>query len=59
MRRTQAIFRHASRIVLGNFTLRSDATVVRHPDRYSDKRGERMWATVTEMLAQGETRRAS
>jgi DNA polymerase I len=55
---TQEILRRASRIVLNpytgkldGFTLRSDATIVRYPDRYTDKRGERMWAIVTNELA--------
>jgi DNA polymerase-1 len=55
---TQEILRRASRIVLNPYTgkldgfaLRSDATIVRYPDRYSDKRGEPMWAIVTNELA--------
>jgi DNA polymerase I len=54
----QEILRRASRVVLNPYTgeldgfaLRSDATVVRHPARYSDKRGERMWTIVTDKLA--------
>jgi hypothetical protein len=35
----------ASRVVLSGFELRSDAKVVRHPDRYTDPRGERIPAT--------------
>ena len=40
----------ASQLVLGGFTLRSDAKVVRHPDRYMDPRGQRMWEAVTRIL---------
>ena len=51
----QELMRRASRVVLnptgGNFTLRSDATIVRYPDRYSDKRGKRMWSVVSQQLA--------
>lgn len=47
---TQAVMAEASAIVLGGFRLRSDAKVVRHPERYSDPRGERMWNTVHEIL---------
>lgn len=61
---TQEILRRAWRIVLNpytgkldGFTLRSDATIVRYPDRYSDKRGERMWAIVNDKLAIINTRR--
>ena len=32
------------------FELRSDATFVRFPDRYSDKRGVAMWSTVCRLL---------
>jgi DNA polymerase I-like protein with 3'-5' exonuclease and polymerase domains len=51
----QELMRRASRVVLnptgGNFTLRSDATIVRYPDRYSDMRGKRMWSVVLQQLA--------
>jgi len=36
--------------VLGGFELRSDAKIVRHPERYMDPRGKRMWETVVEIL---------
>jgi DNA polymerase I-like protein with 3'-5' exonuclease and polymerase domains len=49
---TQEKMAAASRIVLDGFELRSDAKVVGHPDRYSDPRGEQMWATVTRLLAE-------
>jgi DNA polymerase I len=47
---TQDAMAEASRIVLAGFELRSEANVVRYPDRYSDPRGEMMWATVMEIL---------
>jgi hypothetical protein len=40
----------ASRIVLDGFPLKTDATVVRYPDRYSDPRGEVMWNRVWEII---------
>jgi hypothetical protein len=40
----------ASRVVLGGFELRSKVRVVRHPSRYMDPRGERMWNTVGRVL---------
>jgi len=40
----------ASADVLAGFTLRTDATVYRHPDRYMDPRGTRMWRTVMDLL---------
>ncbi|HYO70289.1 MAG TPA: DNA polymerase [Archangium sp.] len=48
--RTQGAMADASRMVLSGFELRSDAKVVRHPSRYMDERGERMWNTVWELL---------
>jgi hypothetical protein len=47
---TQAAMIEASREVLAGFELRSDAKIVRHPDRYSDPRGVAMWETVTRLL---------
>jgi hypothetical protein len=43
--------REASELVLPGFPLRADAKVVRHPDRYLDERGRRMWETVWGLLA--------
>jgi hypothetical protein len=47
---TQAAMAEASRVVLNGFELRSDAEIVRWPDRYVDKRGVRMWETITGIL---------
>jgi hypothetical protein len=47
---TQQAMREASELVLPGFPLRTDAKVVRHPDRYEDERGRRMWAAVTALL---------
>ena len=41
----------ASQIVLDGFELRTDADIVRWPDRYCDPRGEVMWGTVAELVA--------
>ena len=52
-----AIFRahramaRASRDLLDGFELRTDSTTVVAPDRYRDKRGATMWATVMGLLA--------
>jgi hypothetical protein len=48
---TQEAMAAASRTVLDGFELRSDAKIVRHPDRYMDPRGERMWGAVQGILA--------
>jgi DNA polymerase I len=47
----QGLMAEASREVLNGFELRSDVTVVRHPDRYADKRGKVMWEKVMKMVA--------
>jgi DNA polymerase family A len=51
------IMRRASRVVFnadpnGPYELRTDATFVRHPDSYSDKRGRKMWREVLDLLEQ-------
>jgi hypothetical protein len=48
----RAVMAEASRAVLGGFELGTDAVVVRYHDRYSDKRGTRMWAEVTSLIEQ-------
>ena len=40
----------ASRIVLGNLELRTDVSTIRHPSRYMDKRGLRMWNLVWKII---------
>ncbi len=50
--RMQACMAHASKIVLGGLELRSDALLIRYPDRYMDLRGERMWQEVMGILGQ-------
>jgi hypothetical protein len=47
---TQAAMREASELVLPGFPLRTEAKVVRYPDRYVDERGRRMWDTVSALL---------
>ena len=51
---TQEAMREASRIVLAGFELRADASIVAYPRRYSDPRGRRMWATVSNLLDEAE-----
>jgi hypothetical protein len=49
----QDAMRRASRIVLsGDTELRTDVKTVRHPDRYSDKRGDEIWTEVLKLLSQ-------
>jgi hypothetical protein len=49
---TQRAMHEASELVLPGFPLRTDAKVVRHPDRYSDERGRRMWELVQRLLSE-------
>jgi DNA polymerase-1 len=51
----QEVMRRASRIVLdateeGTHELRTDAKIIRYPDRYTDERGDKIWAHVMELL---------
>ena len=36
--------------MLGGFELRTDAAIVRYPDRYMDKRGAVMWDRVQGLI---------
>jgi DNA polymerase-1 len=53
----QAAMREASEVVLSGFALRTDAKIVGDGERYSDPRGERMWATVMGLLTDLEPER--
>jgi DNA polymerase-1 len=53
----QEIMRRASRIVLnadvdGTHELRTDAKIIRHPERYSDPRSAAIWTRVLVLLAE-------
>ncbi len=50
-RRAMAEAAHA--VTGGTVEIRTDATIVRWPERYADPRGEVMWARVNELLAGG------
>lgn len=50
--RTQAAMRTASEIVLPGFPLRTDAEIVRWPDRYADPRGVKFWDTVWDLIGE-------
>jgi hypothetical protein len=47
---TRAAMDEASRAVLGGFTLRTEANVVRAPDRYRDRRGAKFWRLLMGVL---------
>jgi DNA polymerase I-like protein with 3'-5' exonuclease and polymerase domains len=60
--RMREIMRIASRIVLnatpdGPYELRTDAVIVRFPDRYVDKRGAQIWTEMMRLLEEHECRR--
>jgi len=46
----QAVMAEASAIVLSGFRLRSDASLIRFPERYVDPRGVVMWNTVERVI---------
>jgi len=50
VQQTQAAMQEASEQVLPGFPLRTEATVVRYPDRYQDPRGKGMWELVLSLL---------
>jgi hypothetical protein len=45
-------------LVLAGFELRTDVLRVRHPDRFRDARGVRMWKQVMELIAKRRSRPA-
>jgi hypothetical protein len=47
---TQEAMQEASEIVLSGFPLRSEAVIVRYPERYMDERGKQMWDVVMKHL---------
>jgi DNA polymerase I len=44
----------ASRVVLGGFELRTEAKIVKYPDRFIDNRGVRMWGEVWALIEELE-----
>ena len=49
--RMRTCMAEASRTILDGFELRTDATLIRYPDRYSDPRGAVMWDRVNRLVA--------
>jgi DNA polymerase I-like protein with 3'-5' exonuclease and polymerase domains len=49
---TQAAMREASELVLPGFPLRTEAKVVKSPDRYTDDRGRAMWELVWSIIGE-------
>jgi len=46
----RSIMSAAGRVVTGGLDIRTDAKVVRWPDRYMDERGKEMWGRVMAAL---------
>jgi len=42
----------ASSVVLDGFELRSEAKLIRYPDRYEDERGANMWQAVSKIISE-------
>jgi DNA polymerase I len=58
--RMRACMAEASRVILDGFELRTDdPTLIRYPDRYSDKRGAVMWDRVIRLVAGQQAERAA
>ncbi len=51
---TRRLMADASEDLLGGFRLRSDANIVRYPDRYMDERGTEMWQRVWSIVSRLE-----
>jgi DNA polymerase I len=56
---TECAMAEASRLVLDGFTLRTDAKIVRYPDRYVDDRGVTMWNRVMKLLNELESQKST
>jgi hypothetical protein len=52
VRTAQKAMTDASKLVLDGFKLRTDAELIRYPERYEDGRGQRMWKTVWDTLSE-------
>jgi len=46
----QEAMEEASRLVLDGFTIRTEAKIIRYPDRFMDGRGMSMWSAVSELV---------
>jgi len=50
--RMRGLMTEAGRAVTAGFPVRTDATIVRYPDRYMDEAGKVMWDRVMSLLAE-------
>src|SRR5262245_7655405 len=56
--RMRACMAEAARAVLAGFDLRTDAAIIRHPERYHDPRGAVMWERVNRLIGHQQAGRA-
>jgi DNA polymerase I-like protein with 3'-5' exonuclease and polymerase domains len=56
--RMLACMAEAARAVLAGFELRTDAVIIRHPERYQDPRGTVMWDRVIRLITKQQAARA-
>ena len=52
----QEIMAEASKIVLDGFEIGTDAELIRHPDRFRDPRGVKLWCQIQDLTAKIEAR---
>lgn len=57
--RMQAAMAEASRVVLAGFEVRTEAKTTRHPERFVDPRGRRMWETVQQLIGELKCKRTA
>lgn len=48
---TQQAMAEASALVLGGFSLRTESNIIAYPDRFQDRRGQKMWDVLMSLLA--------
>ena len=51
---TREAMAEAARVVLDGFEVRTEAKIVRYPERFTDARGTRMWNVVTQLIGETE-----
>jgi hypothetical protein len=47
---TSSVMEKASEVVLGGVRVRTDAKIIRHPDRYDDPRGAVLWQEIQRLV---------
>lgn len=55
VQKAQSIMEAASRAILPGFTIRTEAKVVRYPDRWEEPRGQAIWSKIQDLLSRNST----